>query len=56
MLTRKDFKAIAEIMAEERRVYGYPEPHRRLTKELADYFATQNPRFGRKRFMRACGL
>ncbi len=56
MVTQKDYVAIAEILREEWRVYGYPAPHKRLTKQFADYFTTQNPRFDRSRFMKACGL
>ena len=66
MLDEKDFKAVAEItynwlplpnqyhkkysadvLAEENLVFLW---------KLADYLATQNPRFDRSRFMRACGL
>jgi hypothetical protein len=56
MVTPKDFKAVAEMIAEEYRVYGYPEPRKRFANNLADYFATQNPHFDRSRFMKACGL
>ena len=56
MLTRKDFKAIAEILAEEYRVYGYSKPRKRIANNLADYFATQNPCFDCERFLVACGL
>jgi len=57
MLTKKDFKAVAIII--ERSFSGdtsteYELPV--LVEHLADYFATQNPRFDRERFMKACGL
>lgn len=53
MLTQKDFKAVAEIIANA----GYKWLYRkRISNDLADYFATQNPRFDRERFFAACGL
>ena len=64
MLTEKDFKAVAEILAEELdpACLCSEDPCseclcvERIRIQLADYFATQNPRFDRKRFMKACGL
>jgi len=29
---------------------------KQIAIDLADYFATRNPRFDRERFMKACGL
>lgn len=55
MLTRKDFKAVAEIIRSNRRD-GVESTLDNAAYELADYFATQNPRFDRSRFMQACGL
>ena len=53
MLTKKDFKAVAKNIKN----MGWKPPHqKRIINDLADYFATQNPRFDRSRFMRACGL
>ena len=62
MLTKKDFKAIVEIIKEN--------THKRISiggnaiwlskqytcRDLADYFAEQNPRFDRQKFLDACGL
>ena len=66
MLTKKDFKAVAEIINKHtgRSAAYFNGIHRpevtqtvqRITDKLADYFTTQNPRFDRSRFMRACGL
>lgn len=66
MLTKKDFKAVAEIIANSHGAFedigsSFYEGGRfdgaEITAEhLADYFVTQNPRFGRERFMKACGL
>ena len=64
MLTKKDFKAVAEIIKVAN--IGHLNSHGRptackfaidgITRKLADYFATQNLRFDRERFMKACGL
>ena len=62
MLTKKDFKAVAEIIKKAQGDgwpgydRGYIDGVMRTAIDLADYFATQNPRFDRKRFMKACGL
>ena len=63
MLTKKDFKAVAGIIKasiDVTIIYSTTEPHTtikgNIAKELANYFATQNPRFDRDRFMQACGL
>jgi len=66
MVSKKDFKAVAEIISEytgQNAAY-FNGIHRRevtqtvrhVTNKLADYFAAQNPRFNRERFMKACGL
>ena len=77
MLTKKDFKAVAEIisnttlttmrssnktiqeasMAQRACLRGGLDVGKNwISRKLADYFATQNPRFDRSRFMQACGL
>ena len=62
MLIRKHFKAVAEIIVKQTQlnIGGIHTPKflyaDNLAGELADYFATQNPRFDRERFMKACGL
>ena len=63
MLTKKDFEAVAEIIAEDYACYNGPggagicgDVLADISDKLADYFATQNPRFDRERFMKACGL
>lgn len=57
MLTKKDFKAVAEIIDYDGdRHYYDRHTCEEIAKQLADYFATQNPRFDRERFMKACGL
>jgi hypothetical protein len=63
MLTKKDFKAVAEII-KKRTESNCWLPHSTskflyaddLAGDLADYFTTQNPCFDCERFMKACGL
>ena len=59
-MTRKDFEGLASIL---RDLYPVPEnnpnPNRYwllCVNELASWCATQNPRFDRHRFLKACGL
>lgn len=62
MLTKKHFKAVAEVIKSQIMQYYIQERHacangvESIAYHLADYFATQNPRFDRERFMKACGL
>lgn len=55
MFTRKHFKAVAKIIAGNRG-QGVEYTLDNIASELADYFATQNPRFDRNRFMKACAV
>ena len=67
MLTKKHFKAIAEIVSESQDLVCADDlahlstglwrikPHDFCNK-LADYFAADNPQFDRERFLSACGL
>jgi hypothetical protein len=62
----KDFKAVAEIIwnylpldnitAPEVPAWAILKENKVVVEKLADYFATQNPRFNRERFMKACRL
>ena len=65
MLTKKDFKAVAEIIADNlpqdkisRNDYlsGKKDALDWTANDLADYFITQNPQFDRDQFIQACGL
>ena len=64
MLSRKDYKAIAEIIKHEFTRYddtGEDDSEGKLTTisiagQLAGYFTRDNPRFILNRFMKACGL
>jgi len=66
MLTKKDFMMIATTIASHHDTIeacdgdfyegGRYDAANNIAWKLADYFATQNPRFDRSRFMKACGL
>lgn len=64
MLTKKHFKAVAEIIKTEYdfilendyRDVDSKDTVTNIIYKLADYFAMQNLRFDRERFMEACGL
>ena len=60
MLSRKDYKAIAEIIANRfidiaDTAAGFAVRNNIdiIARKLADYFAADNPRFDRDRFMKA---
>lgn len=66
MFTRQHYKAIAGIIKDGANSTGR-DPHSQFVKgrestqvyiavNLADYFAIDNPRFNRDKFMAACGL
>jgi stalled ribosome rescue protein Dom34 len=57
MFTKQHYKAIAEIV--KRRVDTSTScliSPAMLSKELADYFAKDNPNFDRDKFLAACGI
>lgn len=62
MVTRKDYKAIAEIIKQEYTRFDntgeddYEGHHTLLcvVAKLAHYFAANNPRFDREKFLQAC--
>ena len=71
MFTRQHYKAIAEIIKEnavcvpigesdhektDARVMGQKMAGNWISQALADYFAADNPRFDRTKFIEACGL
>lgn len=67
MVTKKDFEIIAEIIRSETQLdnpptdcldglYAMRRAGEDIAERLANYFVVQNPRFNKKRFMRACGL
>ncbi len=59
MLTRKHYKAIAAIVKDCTKTTDDAVTYvssSQLCHELADYFAADNPRFDRERFLTACGI
>lgn len=64
MLTKKNFKAIAEIIKTEYTAFddtGEDDIEGKhattsIAIRLADYFVTQNPRFDRHKFLNTCRL
>lgn len=60
MMTRKDFEAFAGIFKRQVTNPTVPAPARialfATANMQADYFASQNPRFDRQKFLTACGF
>jgi hypothetical protein len=57
MLTKKDFKAIATIIDNNRiLIDDYEYICDDVISDLADYLAIQNPAFDREKFITACGV
>ena len=63
MFTRQHYKAIAAIIKETSDMHDHPNLYawmatdtEGLAGKLADYFAKNNPRFDREKFLEACGL
>lgn len=65
-MTKKHFEAIAQTLRDEFEatlpsadpefIRGAAYALEETAKSLADYFARENPRFDRDRFLTACGL
>lgn len=53
-LTKKHYEAIADCI-EYRLCAKDNHPHK-IAERLADYFATENPKFNRAMFLQACGI
>jgi hypothetical protein len=63
-MTRKDYRAISDVMSTLRKAAAYGSfnewTHQdydaidKAVDELCDVFAADNPRFDRKRFLKAC--
>ena len=58
MLSKKHFERIAQIIKSENLTCADNTRFelRRLTNKLTDYFAEENPRFDKERFLLACGV
>jgi hypothetical protein len=54
MLTKKDFRAIAEIIKEQYNPAYDMFAGKEFINKLTDYFAMQNLRFDREKFLKAC--
>jgi hypothetical protein len=54
MMTRKDYVVTAEILNEY--LDESSDVVQAIAKEFADYFADDNPKFDRVRFMQAVGV
>lgn len=63
-LSKKDYKAIAEIIAKENKPKHFENSYCKgkedvliyMVNELANYFAQGNPAFNREKFGTACGF
>lgn len=55
-MTRKDYVLIAEAIRRENDAPGYAEKNRGVVYAIAAALASENPRFDRARFLKACGL
>lgn len=60
-MTKRHFEAIARMLREQGETLADPTQaadiaHRDLVDGMASYFADQNPRFDRERFLTACGF
>ena len=53
-MTRKDYVLIAEVIATS--WHASAESKNDLAVKMADALETENPRFDRERFIRACGV
>jgi len=64
MFTKQYYKAIAEIIVKNTHYHQFycstPKSnfvyHKELVKDLADYFAANNPQFDRQKFLDTCGI
>jgi len=61
-MTKKHYEAIAVILAKYQSAplyeldYSDYRTAEHIANELSDYFATENPKFDRARFLQACGI
>lgn len=52
-MTKKHFEAIAQIL---RSNHSPGQSSQAVATAMADYFASENPRFNRAQFLTACGF
>ena len=58
-MTKKHYEALARILSSQMcdaEMETCQHTVRLITRDIADYLATENPRFDRSRFLKACGL
>lgn len=55
-MTKKHYEAIAAIVREHTTKHADWYALVQATKQMADYFTTENPKFDRARFLQACGI
>ena len=55
-MTRKDYVAIAEVIADAKDRFNMDGAGQYITGRLADMLAADNPRFDRERFLKAAGV
>lgn len=55
-MTRKDYVAVAKIIADNDSGMSIWTVRARIADALAEMFAADNPRFDRERFLKACGI
>lgn len=60
MMTRKDYRAIADILKNERSTFEEGDDGYALliilANQISHYMAQDNPRFNRSKFLTACGV
>lgn len=60
MMTRKDYKAIADILNDQQADFNEGDDGNLLLKivahRLSSYMAQDNPNFNRSKFLEACGV
>ena len=55
MTSKKDYEAVATVISRVVEAYDYPPVSvMEVARGLAEYFAADNPRFDRARFLGAC--
>lgn len=57
--SKKDYVAIAAIFAKQMELKAHPRSvlmSRIYAQEIANYFASENPKFDHARFLKACGI
>jgi hypothetical protein len=56
MMTRKDFKLIAEVFYDHLRTHGPEVEVEALAHRMSEKLVQTNPRFDKAKFLEACGI